>query len=323
MNFIPFRFIIIYYVHMAKYVFGPVPSRRLGLSLGVDIIPFKVCSYDCIYCQIGKTTRKEIVRNSFFDPDEIVREIIEKVRTTGRVDFVSFSGSGEPTLNANLGLMIREVKRHVSVPVAVITNGSLLYQEDVRRDLLAGDVVLPSLDAVTEETFRYINRPHSRLDLLWIIEGLKEFRKEYSGKIWLEIMFIKDINDDPEELETFQEILRGIDIDKIQVNTVVRPPSEEFTSIFEPGELEQMRQLLGRRCEIVSSFEKGGVPGMEGDWAEMIVEVLQRRSLSLADVVKLTGATFDEVKCRLGTLEREGRIKSFRFGEDLFYQKKG
>ena len=160
---------------MAKFVFGPVPSRRLGFSLGVDIIPSKYCCFDCIYCQIGKTTNKEITRKSFFDPYKIIDEVIEKVKKTSHIDYISFSGSGEPTLNADIGIMIEEIKKITKIPISVITNGALLYQDDVRKDLMLADIVLPSLDAVSEDIFRYVNRPHSALEPDTIIRGLKRF----------------------------------------------------------------------------------------------------------------------------------------------------
>ncbi len=209
-----------YFFHMAQFVFGPVPSRRLGFSLGVDIIPYKYCCYDCIYCQVGKTTNVEMTRKSFVDPFAVVEEIIDKVNKTERVDYISFSGSGEPTLNADLGKMIEETKKATTIPVAVITNGALLYQPDVRKDLLLADVILPSLDAISEDIFRYINRPHSLNEVDTIIRGLKLMRKEYTGKIWLEVMLIKNVNDTEEELGKLKEIVSDLNVDKLQLNTV-------------------------------------------------------------------------------------------------------
>ena len=176
---------------MKEFVFGPVPSRRLGFSLGVDIIPRKYCSFDCIYCQVGKTTQKEVERRSFSDPGLIVKQVVERVEEGRRIDFISLSGSGEPTLCADIGEIIRELKRKTSIPLAVITNGSLLFREDVRRDIAAADVVLPSLDAAEDVVFERINRPHPALSFTRLVEGLKAFRRGYKGKIWLEIMLDK------------------------------------------------------------------------------------------------------------------------------------
>ena len=200
---------IVYYVCHGKICFWAGSFEKAGIFIGSrHDSAQKYCSFDCIYCQIGKTNYLEIERRRFFDPDEIMNEVIRRVSEVKRVDFVTFSGSGEPTLNSDLGYMIREIKKRTRVPIAVITNGSLLFQEEVRRDLLEADVVLPSLDAASDDIFHYINRPHPLIGLKMIIDGLKEFRRMYKGEIWLEIMMIKDVNDDPEELSKFKRIPR-------------------------------------------------------------------------------------------------------------------
>lgn len=309
------------YFAMTKFVFGPVPSRRLGFSLGVDIVSPKHCCFDCIYCQIGRTTNNEIVRKSFFDPFEIVEEIAEQISKTDQIDYITFSGSGEPTLNSDLGTIINEVKKITKIPVAVITNGALLYQEEVRRDLMSADVVLPSLDAVSEDIFRYVNRPHSFLEIDSIIRGLKLFRSEYGGKIWLEIMLIKDVNDDEEELQKFKEVISDIKVDKIQINTVTRPPTEESPGKLTKMELERICKFFEGPCEIICTFEKSVKKGDEDNWSERVLGILRRRSLTLDDIVKITGVSFHKAKSRLKALENEGKIKSYSFDDNIFYMK--
>ena len=306
---------------MAQYVFGPVPSRRLGFSLGVDIIPAKYCSFDCIYCQIGKTTNVEIARKSFTDPYTIIDEIIDAVNKTKRIDSITFSGSGEPTLNSDLGTMIEEVKKTTDIPVAVITNGALLYLDDVRKDLLLADVILPSLDAVSEDVFRYINRPHSLIDIETIIRGLKLLRNEYQGKIWLEVMLIKDVNDTREELEKLKKIVSELNVDKLQLNTVTRPPNEETTGRLTMDDLKKICEYLGKPAEIICSFEKSVEKDNIEDWSQNIIEILQRRSLTLDDIIKITGISFNKAKSRLKILENEGKIKSYFFDDNIFYMK--
>jgi wyosine [tRNA(Phe)-imidazoG37] synthetase (radical SAM superfamily) len=306
---------------MAKYVFGPVPSRRLGFSLGVDIIPAKYCSFDCIYCQIGKTTNVEIIRKSFIDPYTIIDEIMEAVNKSEHIDSITFSGSGEPTLNSDLGTMIKEVKKTTAIPVSVITNGSLLYLEDVRKDLMHADVVLPSLDAVSEDIFRYINRPHSLIEIDTIIRGLKLFRNQYNGKIWLEVMLIKDVNDTREELEKLKKIVSDLNVDKLQLNTVTRPPSEETTGRLTNDDLEKICDYLGKPSEIICSFEKSVIKDNKEDWSQNILGILQRRSLTLDDIVKITGMSFNKAKGRLKLLESEGKVKSYFFDDNIFYMK--
>jgi wyosine [tRNA(Phe)-imidazoG37] synthetase (radical SAM superfamily) len=302
-----------------QHVFGPVPSRRLGFSLGVDIIPPKYCSYDCIYCQIGKTTDKEIRRRSFYDPRIVTGQVIDAVSTGKTIDIVTFSGSGEPTLNSDLGVMIRELKKSISIPVAVITNGSLLWDEDVRRDLAEADIVLPSLDAVSEDVFKRINRPHPSLDVEKILEGLTIFRKEYSKKIWLEIMLIRNVNDDPDELKKMAQIVAALNVDRIQLNTVTRPPSEETAGRLEESELTAICGLFGPACEVICSFDKATEMPAQAEWTNIILETLRRRPLTFDDMVKVTGLSHFQAKTRLKVLEKEGVIRSYVLGDALFY----
>jgi wyosine [tRNA(Phe)-imidazoG37] synthetase (radical SAM superfamily) len=306
---------------MSQYVFGPVPSRRLGFSLGVDIIPAKYCCFDCIYCQIGKTTNVEMTRKSFVDTYKIVDEITDMVNKTEHIDHITFSGSGEPTLNKDLGTMIEEVKRTIDLPVSVITNGALLHLDDVRKDLMLADVVLPSLDAVSEDIFRYINRPHSLLKIDTIIRGLKLLRSEYQGKIWLEVMLIKNVNDTQQELKKLKEIVAQLNVDKLQLNTVTRPPKEETTGRLTKDDLEKVCEYLGEPCEIICNFEKYVERNNKEDWTRGILEILLRRSLTLDDIVRITGTSVTEAKGWLETLENEGQIKSYFFDDNIFYMK--
>lgn len=305
---------------MAKHVFGPVPSRRLGFSLGVDIIPLKYCSYDCIYCQIGKTTHKEIDRKSFFDPDLVIQEVMDTVNTPQQIDIITFSGSGEPTLNIDLGYMVRELKKKTETPVAVITNGSLLWIEEVRRDIMEADVVLPSLDAVSEDIFRYINRPHSLLEVGNIIAGMKSFRREYNHQIWLEIMLVRNINDEPEELDLMKRIVGSLNADKIQLNTVTRPPREESSGKVDDADLIKICNSFGSNCEIICSFEKSVIETPpEGEWTNIILETLKRRPLTLGDIVRTTNMSYFQAKAKLKAMENEGLIKSYFFDNNFFF----
>jgi wyosine [tRNA(Phe)-imidazoG37] synthetase (radical SAM superfamily) len=306
---------------MTQYVFGPVPSRRLGFSLGVDIIPAKYCCFDCIYCQIGKTTNVEMARKSFVDPHKIIDEIADTVNKAEHIDHITFSGSGEPTMNTDLGAMVEEVKRMTDIPVSIITNGALLYLDEVRKDLMLADVILPSLDAVSEDIFKYINRPHSSIEISKIIHGLKLLRDEYKGKIWLEVMLIKDVNDTEEELRQLKEIVSQLNVDKLQLNTVTRPPLDKTISRLTRDDLEKVCEYLGDPCEIICNFEKYAKEYQEADWSQKILEILQRRSLTLNDIANITGISLNEAKRRLQILENEGRIKSYFFDDNIFYLK--
>ena len=289
--------------------------------MGVDIIPHKYCCFDCIYCQIGKTTNIETIRKRFADPFKIIDEITDAINKTERIDYITFSGSGEPTLNSDLGTMIEEAKRITNIPVSVITNSALLYRGDVRKDLMLADVVLPSLDAVSEDIFKYINRPHSLIEIDTIIHGLKLLRKEYKGKIWLEVMLVKNVNDTEEELGKLKKIVSELNVDKLHLNTVTRPPTEETAGRLTKDDLEKISKYLGEPSEIICDFEKFVEMYNDENWSQKIVEILQRRSLTLDDIVKITGISLSKAKNRLKTLENEGEIKSYCFDDNIYYMK--
>jgi len=200
-----------------RFVYGPVPSRRLGHSLGVDILPFKTCSLDCVYCQLGSTGKTTNRRRAYFSPRDVLAQIRAVLDSGQRVDHITFSGSGEPTLNANLGRIIRGLKKITNVPVAVLTNGTLLTRKDVRGDLLAADVVAPSLDAVPARLFRAVNRPHPSLDAGRVVKGLARFRREFRGQIWLEIMLVKGVNDTPDHIRDLRTAVAAIRPDRLQL----------------------------------------------------------------------------------------------------------
>lgn len=304
---------------MSRYVFGPVPSRRLGFSLGVDPIPRKYCNFDCIYCQVGKTTRPEVERKSFFDPEEIVREVLQHLQETSPVDVITFSGSGEPTLNLDLGWMLRELKKKTKKPLAVITNGSLLVMENVCQELSVADIVLPSLDAVNTETFNLVNRPHSTITLDDLLKGLKTFKSVYHGKIWLEIMLVKSLNDTPEELEEFRRVLQHISVDKVQLNTITRPAPDEKAEPLEFSRLAEICGMLGNRCEVVFGFDKRAEALGIDDWVATVLAIVERRALTVEDVARVTGVPPAEAGERLKRLVEQERLTTVQRGGTLFY----
>ncbi len=231
--------------HHHKHLFGPVPSRRLGRSLGVDLVPHKVCSYDCIYCQVGPTTQRTLARKEYAPTDEVLAELAEVFQAGCDCDYVTLSGSGEPTLHRDVGRIIAGIKDLTDTPVAVLTNGSLLYDPQVRKDLLRADLVIPSLDAADPETFRRINRPCVGLAFETMVEGLVAFRAEYAGKIHLEVLVSAGINDSDEHIAGLKAIIGRIDPDRIDLNTVTRPPVDDYALPVPREELEHIRQMLG------------------------------------------------------------------------------
>ena len=244
------------------HLFGPVPSRRLGRSLGVDLIPPKTCPYDCIYCEVGPTTCQTRERFSY-QTEAIIQELADYLKDPGvRPDVITLAGSGEPTLNLGLGRIIREIKAMSQIPVAVLTNGALLYLPEVRRELAAADVVLPSLDAARAETYAAINRPLPELSFESLIDGLTAFRREYQGRIWLEVMLLKGLNDTEEELTLLRRALQKIAPDKIQLNTAVRPVVEDAARPLDQAEMEAAAASLGGPVEVIASFDRADIAGV-------------------------------------------------------------
>lgn len=294
---------------IAGCIYGPVPSRRLGFSLGIDIIPSKTCSFDCIYCQLGPTTKKTVQRKEYVSWKKIFSQIKDVLSSRQRVDYITFSGSGEPTLNTAIGKLIREIKKITPIPVAVLTNSSLLSRESVRKALMNADLVVPSLDAATQEVFTQINRPHPSLKAEQIIEGLKKFRQEFKGSIWLEIMLVKGINDSPSHIRKLKEVIKEINPEKVQLNTVVRPPSERFAHPLSLKELEKIRSIIGENCEIIAEFKKKKQTPLSENLQATILSMIQRRPVTLSDISTSLGKNKNEILKYLNSLLKEGKIK--------------
>jgi len=268
------------------YVYGPVPSRRLGRSIGVSPIPAKTCTYSCVYCQLGRTDHLQVKRCSFF-PKEDILEDLSKVVAQSEADYITFVGDGEPTLNQDLGWLIRKTKELWQIPVAVITNGSLLFLKEVRSELNAADVVLPTLDAGDEETFRLINRPHRQIKFAEMTEGLINFRQEYSGQFWLEVMLVKGLNDYPEALQSIRKAINLIRPDRIYVSIPIRPPAEKWVEPPEPDKVLAAQRILGN-VEYIIEKETGdfGINEFK-DAHEAILETAYRHPLREAQALTI------------------------------------
>lgn len=237
------------------YVYGPVPSRRLGRSLGVSPIPPKTCSYTCVYCQLGRTTHLQTTRESFYPREDILAEIIKSARSS-KPDYVTFVGDGEPTLCKDLGWLIEQTKCKLELPVAVITNGSLMFSRYVRRDLCNADVVIPTLDAGNDRTFRAINRPHRLVGFSTMLQGQIDFRREYSGQLWLEVMLVKNLNDKEAELREIRQAVDLIEPDRVYILTPIRPPAESWVEQSDPDRILGAQEIIGKTIQI-SGLETG------------------------------------------------------------------
>ena len=303
-----------------RYVYGPVASRRLGFSLGVDVIPYKTCTLDCIYCQLGSTGRTTVRRGRWFPAREILAQIKEALDSGRRIDVITFSGSGEPTLCRDLGRLIRAIKKMTRVPVAVLTNATLLTRKEVRRELAAADIVVPSLDAVPARVFRRVNRPHAALDNRRIVEGLVRFRREFKGELRLEIMLVKGLNDSPADLRALEAAAALIRPDKIELNTVVRPPAEPRAAPLGRAALAGIRARLGPRAEIVASFARRGqtLSASEG-LEDSILATVGRRPQTAADIAAALGRSRNEVRAALIRLVRAGRVRRLAHGGAAYF----
>lgn len=308
---------------MYKYLFGPVPSRRLGMSLGIDLIPKKVCSLDCVYCEVGKTTKLTTHRLEYIKYDKVVAELKQFMGNAPKIDYITFSGSGEPTLNSKIGEVLAfATKEYPHVKTAVLTNGTLLSDKKLREELLQADVILPSLDAATQEVFQRINRPFPELSIEKYKQGLIDLRNEYRGKIWLEILFLKGYNDNEEELVKLREAILQIKPDSIQLNTLDRPGTVSGLQPLTQDELQSIIDFwrLPNAEIIASQTERTIVESYRTDVESAIMETIARRPCTLDDLHRLLGIHVNEINKYLGTLEAEGKIISRSLERGVFYE---
>ncbi|MBN1911390.1 MAG: radical SAM protein [Pirellulales bacterium] len=307
---------------MSEHVFGPVPSRRLGRSLGVDLVPFKTCTYDCVYCQLGRTTCLTTQRKEWVPVDEVFDELAERLDTgsdyTGP-DYVTLSGSGEPTLCTRIGELIDRIKRMTRVPVAVLTNGSLLWQEEVRRELAGADLVIPSLDAGSPEGFQRANRPHPDVTFERLIEGLIAFRETFSGQYWLEVFLMADASTDA-EVERMAWWVERIRPDRVQLNTVTRPPAETDAVALSREELERLANRFQPAAEVIAEFhatqEKAVSPGSR----QRVLTLLERRPCTLDDLAQGTGMHYNEIIKYIEYLSAQGQIQQTNVQGRTYYR---
>jgi len=304
-----------------EHIFGPVLSRRLGFSLGVDLVTFKTCSLDCIYCQAGKTTHKTIERKSYVSLESVIPELKDALKQSQKIDYITLSGSGEPTLNLDLGRIITAIKQITDIPVAVLTNGTLLHLESVRDELMAADLVVPSLDAVSQEIFCEINNPHPHINVSQMISGLKSLREAFSGDIWLEIMLVKGLNDFPEEIKKLKDVISSIEFEKVQLNTTVRPAADKVIEPVTNEELASIKELLGERCEVIAGFRENQHT-IDTNIPEKIIRIISRRHLNLSEISDSLGIPKERTTKHVYLLEQQGRIESLTYGSESYYQLK-
>lgn len=302
------------------YIYGPVPSRRLGLSLGVDIVPMKVCTLDCIYCQLGRTTEKSTTRREFVDIDAVVAEVKSRLAEGVRADYVTIGGSGEPTLNSRLGDLIDGLHRVTDVPVAVLTNGTLFYREDVRAECAKADVVIPSLDAGDAAAFEAVNRPAGDISIEKLVSGLAAFRDEFAGQIWLEVFIVPGVNTNPEQVRKMKELIGRMRPDKVQLNTAVRPPAEKSVEPASYETLAAIAREMGGNCEVIADVPAGSCNRQSREATADVLSMLKRRPCSVLDLCTGLGIAADEAMRQVSDLRSRGLIVADPRGDTVYFR---
>jgi wyosine [tRNA(Phe)-imidazoG37] synthetase (radical SAM superfamily) len=299
------------------HVFGPVPSRRLGRSLGVDLVPYKTCSYDCVYCQLGRTTDKTVVRREYVPLDDVVADLVDKLPTLP--DYITMSGSGEPTLYSRLGELIERIHGLTDIPVAVLTNGSLLWDPEVRAQVAKADLVVPSLDAGSASLFRFVNRPHPAIDFEQMVDGLVSLRRESKAEYWLEVFILGGYTSLPTEARRIARIARKISPDRVQLNTVTRPPAEDFAAPVDHVRLEELAAFFDPPAEVIADYR--GVHDLPefGATRADVLDLISRRPCSLDDVAEGLGLQRNEAIKHIEALDAQGLLEKRRVEGRLFY----
>jgi len=297
-----------------EYIFGPVPSRRLGVSLGIDLIPYKTCCLDCVYCECGATTQKTLERKEYVPTNKVLEEVEDFVKNSGmKLDYITFAGSGEPMLNKNISKVINGIKKITDTKIALISNGILFSDHNVIDEVLECDMIMPSIDAVSEDIFNKINKPIKEIDIKKVIQGLIELRKRYNGIINLEIFIIDGINNTKDELDKLKEVILKIKPDMVQLNSLDRPPVEKWV---QPVSIEKLEEIIAYwnldNVEIIKKYRsRNMIKNYNKDHEELILNMLGKRPCTLEDLANISGMKIVEINKYIDILEKEEKIKTY------------
>jgi wyosine [tRNA(Phe)-imidazoG37] synthetase (radical SAM superfamily) len=283
----------------------------------VDLVPFKTCSYDCIYCQLGRTAHKTVERREWVPLNDALEEL--KGKLASKPDYITLSGSGEPTLYSKLGELIADIRAVTDIPVAVLTNGSLLWQEEVRRQLMDAHLVIPSLDAGHASMFQAVNRPHESLSFDQMLEGLIDFREEYYGEYWLEVFLLAGHTAIESEVSRITECVRRIKPDRVQLNTATRPTAEDYAVMVNRTRMADIAGRFEPPAEVIADYR--GVHAQSDFKAgrEGVREMIQRRPCSLNDIAEGLNMHRNEAIKYIEELNAEGVLTKRTSGGKLFY----
>jgi len=301
-----------------KYLFGPVPSRRFRRSLGVDLTPYKTCTLDCVFCQLGRTTNKTLIREEYVSTDEVIAEIKEWLKADGKADYVTLSGSGEPTLHTRFGEVLEFIRANSEIPAALLTNGTLLDLPEVREAAALADVVKVSLSAWDQASYGWVNRPHPQLKFIQLLEGQKAFRKQFRGELWLEVFLVAGMNSTPLDVGRIAALAGEIEPDRIQLNTVVRPAAEQFAAPLSAESMSSLCPLFHPTAEVIAEFSTEKDLRLQVN-KETILSMLQRRPCTADQIAKGFGMHLNEVSKYLGNLVQSGQVCEERKNNTVYY----
>lgn len=304
-----------------KYLFGPVPSRRFGRSLGVDLNPYKTCSLDCVFCQLGRTTEKSVTRQEYVQIDVVLSELEEWLKRDGRADYITLSGSGEPTLHSRFGEVLEFIRSKGTIPAALLTNGTMLYLQEVRDAASLANVVKVSLSAWDQASYGWMNRPHPQLRFDQLIEGQKAFRAQFNGQFWMEVFLIGVMNSIPADVRKMAALAEEIGPDRIHLNTAVRPPAEDFATALSTERMEELIHLFNPTAEIIAEFREKRADHIQAN-QETIFSMLKRRPCTAEQIADIFGMHSNEVSKYLGNLIRAGQIRTERKDTTVYYAAK-
>lgn len=301
-----------------RYLFGPVPSRRFGRSLGVDLTPYKTCCQDCVFCQLGRTTDRTIERKEYVPTNTVLAELKRWLATDGQADYITLSGSGEPTLHSRFGEILEFVRTSTDIPSALLTNGAMLYLPEVREAASAASVVKVSLSAWDQASFEWVNRPPPQLRFDQLIEGQKTFRAQFKGRLWMEVFLIAGFNSMPEDVRKIAALAKDIAPDRVQLNTAVRPPSEDFVTPLSEERMSAMTHLFQPEAEIIAEFDASRQAHVQAN-QDTILEMLQRRPCTARQIADGFGMHLNEVLKYLGKLMRNHHIRAESKKNEVYY----
>jgi wyosine [tRNA(Phe)-imidazoG37] synthetase (radical SAM superfamily) len=303
-------------------VYGPVPSRRFGLSLGVDLVPYKTCSYDCVYCQLGRTEQTTLRRQAFFEPEVIAVEVQKALEQGPKPDVVTLAGSGEPTLYAPLGRLVELLRERSATPIVLLTNGGTLFLEDVAEDALVVDVLAPSLDAGDEETFRLVNRPDPEVTFQNMVDGIERFRRRFVGEVRLEVMLVRDLNDSTASITNLEQQIDRIRPPAVDLNTPVRPGASVDAKPCTEEFLSRVARQFGPSARPIAAFPDrlaGRISEQTQSLRRFVMETLSRRPCTVRDLVTTTGVPANEIVKVVDSLIGESIVEERRGKDEAYF----